>query len=296
MLKKGDSSAETFLTTLALNNEVSSQSNLLYSNPINYSELYNFSLKQISSGFSLTDIFDRELEFRIKLRLAMHLSPVKAINYDTRSSISRVELVGNFLKEEFNFDNNEINLLSRVVATVLDSWDDSRKNVRTHLDYLIKRNGNNCAACKVPFTSERINAEETNYKTNEADHYKPYFDGDGVATFMQPEVDHIQPVSKFGINKKSNLQVLCRLCNQGKGHGTTLSPEIEYKYSCKEVSEIKASHRRKMLYTRLEMDKFSCVNCGTIKDELTIRKVRPSGAYVLSNLQSTCKNCAAPGS
>jgi predicted restriction endonuclease len=49
------------------------------------------------------------------------------------------------------------------------------------------------------------------------DDYRCQICGDTAQDGAKLEIDHIHPVSKGGNNNTSNLQVLCRDCNAGKG-------------------------------------------------------------------------------
>jgi hypothetical protein len=87
------------------------------------------------------------------------------------------------------------------------------------------------------------------------------------------------------------LQLLCELCNRGKG---ALDPPLlkhEFLHAASPIEEIPWSHRAKLLYFTLEAAEFSCASCGDSDSELTIRKVMMEGAIVSTNLRSLCYRC-----
>ncbi|MDT4850723.1 HNH endonuclease [compost metagenome] len=110
---------------------------------------------------------------------------------------------------------------------------------------------------------------------------------------MSPEVDHIMAVSKDGTNQSDNLQVLCALCNRGKGDGGGVRSTSELRYCHLPIEDVPRGHRMALLYYRLAMDKFTCTACGSKDKELTVRMDRSRGLVTLTNLRSICYACIA---
>jgi hypothetical protein len=254
----------------------------------------DFAIDEILYSLKFKKPILSEKQFSTKLRLALHFAPKKAINFDYSSSSSRFKLVENFITENFpSLDSEKISILARSVSVVLNSWDKSRKQgVREKLDKLLSNQNGKCNHCHISLNDKsRIKLEESKINTEVQDHYKPYYDGQGVSESMSPHVDHVEAVSRFGNNSTSNLQVLCSLCNLGKGDGSFVNPVQEFKFASYEVDNVPTSHRRKMFYNRIRIDDYRCTLCESLENELTVRLVRHNGGYILSNLRSRCYNC-----
>lgn len=231
----------------------------------------------------------------VRLRVALHLAPPVAGFFDPRQSASRRELVEKHLKDNFHFDDEARYRLSRQVAIVLDSWDARRaRGLSTYKHKLLALQGYKCKSCKVPLENEarRLTEEEAALNGRD-DPFKPYFDGNGVADAMATEVDHVFAVSREGTNALNNLQALCGLCNLGKSDGGGIRAAMELEHCYKTVKDIPRGHRIRMFYYRLLMDGFKCRRCGSPDNELTIRKHREGGTFVLTNLVAVCVPCVA---
>jgi hypothetical protein len=121
------------------------------------------------------------------------------------------------------------------------------------------------------------------------DAYKPYYEA--PEELLRPEVDHIEAISALGTNTLSNLQVLCRLCNAGKGRGLGLNLRDEVRYAGTPIGEISRAHRCSLVYYVIRRDGQRCTRCDGTLDELTIRPIVDSGAIVRSNLRTVCTAC-----
>lgn len=230
----------------------------------------------LKSNVESTD--PQKLEFR--LRLAAHLSPIEAIDFNSSSTSTRWELIYDFLSKEFGKVGEIIEELSRDVASVLDSWQSSRKKVSSYAHKLLLKQNNLCAHCHLDFS---IN------KAGLTDEFKPYHLS--LPELMKPEVDHIDPVSCLGDNAEDNLQVLCRICNAGKGDGMGFDVRRELDHAAKEVSHIKEIHRFRMLFYVIQRDMNECQKCHSKSNELTIRKIFERGGFLRSNFISVCYEC-----
>lgn len=91
----------------------------------------------------------RSLELR--LRLAMHLSPATAIEYDSESTTPRWKLIYQHLITQHNRTSQSSESLAREIAAVLDAWDKKREQVTSRRAFLIRRDGPLCAHCKAGF-------------------------------------------------------------------------------------------------------------------------------------------------
>src|SRR4051794_11971465 len=69
-----------------------------------------------------------ELRHRVELRmrLALHLSPAAAVDFDPGGSHSREDLVYEFLREAFKLSATNAKWLAQDVSRALESWDVSR--------------------------------------------------------------------------------------------------------------------------------------------------------------------------
>ncbi len=213
---------------------------------------------------------------RLRLRLTMHLAPKEAICYDPGNPRPRHRLIYDYLTRDLGCEGAYVERLARDVAIVLDRWDERRIARREHLDMLLRRQGNKCNHCGLSFSLEL--RERTPYLL------KPYHDD--VGTLAEPEVDHVEPIAGFGTNDISNLQVLCRFCNQGKGHRATVDEWTEAKYAAMPYGEIPLGHIAAMHFAVLARDRRTCQISGKthIDCELTIAPQRPRGGYLRSNL------------
>ncbi len=236
---------------------------------------------------------DRDLR-EVKLRIALHLSPPDAIDYDPANLKSRKSLIRRFLQDEHKFEASSAEGLARHIASLLDDWDADRDHALSkYRDHLVLRQDSKCALCKLKFgDEERIRKEEEAGLSDLADPYKPYFDGDGVHPYMDPVVDHLKAISVDGSNRIENLQALCGLCNSGKGDGLGVRVSDELGRAAMPVAKVPRFHRMRLLYYRLQMDDGICTLCGNSSNELTVRPKVSSGPFCLTNLRSVCRGCA----
>jgi hypothetical protein len=233
-------------------------------------------------------------ESEMRLRIALHFSCPAAIDFDNgATSYTRWGLIKKHIEKNFNFKSDEAETIARLTAKVLDDWDTTRKNsLQNRRNKLLQKQNYLCACCNLNFSDkDRLIKEEESSLENKSDPYKPYFDGDGVSLAMAPQVDHKTVVSKDGTNKSDNLQVLCGLCNQGKGANGGIRPSKELIYGHLDIEEIPRGHRMALLYYRLMMDDNQCSTCSNDKKELTVRKVYEDGLISLTNLKAICYEC-----
>ncbi len=215
--------------------------------------------------------------FELRLRVAMHLSPIDAIGYDATNPTPRHTLITDYLRAEFGRSDEGVPRLARDIASVLDRWDASRKRTSETADVLLRRQAGRCAHCGFVFDSWRSSRTD--------DVMKPYHES--PEEFTSPEVDHIEAISGFGTNETRNLQVLCRLCNAGKGDGLGLDVRREAKRAADRIAEIPVADRVRMFYYVLERAERRCAKTGrdSTQCELTMRLVRPRGGFLRTNLQ-----------
>lgn len=250
-------------------------------------------LDYLSALMKLPEIDYSARETDMRLRVAMHLSCPAAVDYDSLRTEPRWAVIQAHLRQHFPFTDEESERVARLVATVLDDWDARRqRGLELRRSKLLERQGYRCASCRLHFAdSTRVSREEAAALSDTADPFKPYFDGNGVQAAMAPEVDHITVVSKDGTNRSENLQILCALCNQGKGDSSGVRSSRELQYCYMPIEEIPRGHRMSLLYYRLKMDRSTCASCGSQRDELTVRMERDGGLITLTNLRSICYSC-----
>ncbi len=222
--------------------------------------------------------------FELRLRLALHLSPRAAIVYDRRNVTPRWRLIHIHLVDSFGYPAESSESLARSIARTLDNWDEKREGVTAHKNLLLRRDGNRCRNCLA------ILEDKTNITVVTKDRFKPYYLA--PEELLRAEVDHMEAVSTFGTNDRSNLQLLCRLCNSGKGDGLGLSVRQEAEFAGCEIEDASISYRSSLVYWVIERDGRKCGLCDLADRELTIRPVVKDGGLVRSNMRTTCVVCA----
>jgi 5-methylcytosine-specific restriction endonuclease McrA len=226
-------------------------------------------------------------KFEFRLRLALHLSPASAIKYDTANPVPRHRLIRSFLQERFGRTGDLVEQLARDVAQLLAAWDESRTQLAGYAPSLLARQKGRCGHCHVTLT---IPPPEHPHVIDE---YKPYYLS--PAELLAPEVDHIEAISSLGTNELRNLQVLCRLCNAGKGDGLGLNVRHEVSHAGEPIKEIEPLHRCRMLFYVISREGQTCGTCGSRTSELTIRPIDERGGFVRTNLRSVCYSCLQIG-
>lgn len=232
---------------------------------------------------SFKDVQQSALRSDLAIRVALHLSPPHAVRYNSLSPIPRWKLVSTYISVQLRIKSPHVERLSRRIAELLDRLEVERDlMLSAYRDRLIARQGNLCACCGFRFGSGSEGRQD--------DLLKPY--AESWEELTRPEVDHINPISGTGDNDFRNLQVLCRLCNWGKGFGLVPTATEELKYAAMSVEEIPRAHRARVFYLALARQR-ACFGCA--RDwramELTVEKVCDGGCLVLSNLRTICLEC-----
>jgi 5-methylcytosine-specific restriction endonuclease McrA len=215
------------------------------------------------------------------IRLVVHLSPPEAIIYDSLNPKPRWSLINNYILSSYGVNPEICERISRKIAVVLDVLETERRSeIRGFRDRLMQVQRGRCASCGFLF------GKTASY----IDLYKPYFESWDELT--EAEVDHIKPVSGLGDNSLKNLQLLCRLCNWGKGFGLVPSALEEYRFAALPLASIERYHRSRCFYYVVSRDR-KCQVCGSESNslELTVRKINLPGPYAISNLRAICRNC-----
>jgi hypothetical protein len=257
-----------------------------------------------SPDFSIDDLSDfedylsKDKNHRIRaviLGLAVHFTPSQALAskfgndpttgpYD--SDLEPYMMIYEYLLSEFNADEKTARRVAEKLGKLWDDWIEDGRYV-SYEDAIKKKlrdeQGNQCKNCNV-----KLDDEEASIAYQQEDHFKPIHEFSYQQTAI--ELDHIEPLSQFGNSDITNLQLLCRFCNQGKGNRihVPISNQIEYAHA--EISEIPESHRREMFYA-VSGNTEACQMCGTISKELTLQLKNPEGCYVVSNLETVCVDC-----
>jgi 5-methylcytosine-specific restriction endonuclease McrA len=232
---------------------------------------------------SFRDVQQSALRYDLAIRVALHLSPPAAVHYDPLSPASRWKLVAEYIRDHLKIRSLLVDRLSRRVADILDRLQVERDDfLCTYRNRLVAKFGNKCALCGFKFDSPRAGRAD--------DVLKPY--NESWDELTRAEVDHINPISGTGDNDFRNLQLLCRLCNWGKGFGLVPAALEELRLSAIPLPDIPRAHRARLLYHTLARSA-ECALCKTGRSdvELTIDLIVKSGCCVLSNLQTVCNSC-----
>jgi hypothetical protein len=243
------------------------------------------------SSLAVTQVVHRFLSFDLAhlsstqrdavIRLAIHLSPPEAIQYNAYSTKTRWMLIRDYISSNHVVNRDICERISRKIAGVLDMLEIERDTASSgYRQKLFSEQKGRCRTCGFLFG----NTPEYN------DPYKPYYESWEELTEL--EVDHKTPICGLGDNQIRNLQLLCRLCNWGKGFGIVPSAIEEYRFAAIDVSSIERYHRCRCFYNVLIRDK-RCVTCGETPNsvELTVRKKFMNGPYSISNLCAVCRPC-----
>lgn len=232
--------------------------------------------------------YDEQTNRSVMLRLALHLAPTDAIAYNTSSPVKRERLIERYLVSELEYPAEHASDLARAVVDIFRLWEAERSKVNWHADALAKRDGNACQSCLVSFD------QDTPESAVRIDYYKPYLDtmgGPRNQSLFRRTVDHIEPVAAYGTNDLSNLQLLCELCNRGKGNLEQPLLKHEFEYAGAGIETVPWLFRAQMLFFVLRAKGRRCGSCGSSSRELTIRKVNAIGGYVRTNLCPLCYQC-----
>lgn len=232
---------------------------------------------------------DRDSVFAAqRLRLALQLAPLQAIQYETTNPQARWQIVHRHLASRYPLTPDDLLIqLARRIAVTLSDWQEPRGATTAHRRTVWTRSNGRCSACHYDFNAKSSPA------LAKFDPFKPYERSPEELT--SEEIDHIVAISGVGTNESSNLQLLCRWCNFGKGDGLGVDIRREAEYAAVEVSEAPRGHVASMFYMTLAANDFSCEECESGPAvEITARTRDRDHGFLLSNMKATCYDCAQP--
>jgi len=261
-----------------------------------YCNELDFAIDHVHDILNSKDDYHEYYKYELRLRLAMHFSPIDAIEYDSTNDYTRKELLEEHLINNFYKNKEDASTLADAIIEIFELREDPRKGVSKYNKQLLEKQKYKCNHCNVKIIDENgIYKVNSKFMTDEYKLYRyPKKDLIGNIELLTVEVDHIKPVSSLGDNSMSNLQALCKLCNQAKSNLITLKTVDEIKFATNSLLEIKKDrpmHINRMLYFTILRANHKCEKCNR-KYELTMRKIILTGPFVRSNLIAVCKTCA----
>jgi hypothetical protein len=193
-----------------------------------------------------------------------------------------------FLQDEFGLGAKHATALANRLLFVLTRLDVDRVHLYSLRRELLDRQAGRCAHC-----NQLLYCSQEQLLRLTADPFKPY---DRFPDLLEPEVDHIDPVSLFGGNDTENLQVLCKHCNRGKGNGLGVSPLVARRYAGADISQTGdrdlITYLGSLVYYGLLHGGRRCSCCSSATNALTVRiRGRGDRAMVVANTRVVCCEC-----
>ena len=258
-------------------------------------EFYRNTLSEL---LGITKLRNELTEEEIKLKVALHLSPPSAIDYESGKKKKRWQLIKEYVTNYLEFDENSetTDNICKQASKILQKWNTKRRPGKTTFesqrDNLLRKCGNKCSNCNVSFSPQRLQKEITKYENGKLDEYKSFYNEKqkDPTYYLHPEIDHINPISSYGDERTENKTILCKLCNQGKTDGSQLSIRKEFDLANKSIQDVNVHDRHRLFYLCTYIHNKKCTICGT-SNEITIRKIIETGPLVLTNLKVICYTC-----
>jgi 5-methylcytosine-specific restriction endonuclease McrA len=263
--------------------------------------LDQYSDEDLSKFLRYLEVRQTERTREILLRVAIHFTPQQALAKLQGNTISSnayseekepYQMIITYVSNNFDLSEKESKRLGYRLGRIWKNWQAERDKSTINIgknelkQRLSKRQKNRCKNCGAQFERSDNSVLYTNN-----DGYKP------VSEFTEQqykkELDHVEPLSKFGSDEIDNLQLLCRFCNQGKKDDTGFSLDDRLEIASKDIIAVSASKRR-TLFFEATASKTQCERCGKSVDsvEMTVRKQNENGCFASSNLEMVCVDCA----
>jgi len=223
--------------------------------------------------------------FALRAELVLSLLPKCCFNRDFALKKQHARA---FLQDEFGLGPTQATTLANRLLLVLSRLDVDRVHLYGLRRELLDRQSGRCAHC-----NQLLNSSEEQLQRLPIDPFKPY---GRFPDLLEPEVDHIDPVSLFGGNDTENLQVLCKHCNRGKGNGLGVSPLVARRYAGADISQTidrdLVTYLGSLVYYGLLHNGRRCSCCSSETNALTVRiRGRGDRAMVVANTRVICTDC-----
>ena len=244
-------------------------------------------LSKIGDFFDAERIWAQRYLHEIRVELIHSLLTIPVL----KSNFSRQDLKRYFVKNCAMSDKISSKLADRV-CSLNKKWNTPGTSVTRHDDLLWRKQNGICNHCNHLL----IRTIQDDLPLDVLDLYRPYSWVDHRSE-IKPEVDHIEPSSRFGTNSIENLQLLCKACNQGKKQGlfanyfSALRNYGEGFHVWKKPTAEVVKLIRPLVYYRIEVDERRCTRCRAGDKPLTIRTQRPEAVPTISNTRTFCYDC-----
>ena len=253
------------------------------------------SLLYLADEMGLLEGLMREQAVAIRLHLALSLAPRAAVNHSISDRLSRVSKIRAHLLSNYGLEGATLDVVSRVVNEALAAWATKRVDVSSYLLTLAERDGWVCKVCRAD-----LKVPGHNPSVLQRDVFKP--SALVHEQFFSPEVDHIDPVSRFGSNALENLEILCWNCNRAKEDLSLPLPKHEFLYGpilpmgtieeYEDMPQVVRTYLRKVAFFVMQRGGRRCARDGCSGTaELTVRLLDEEGLLIMSNCEPVCYEC-----